>query len=177
MTYNEYAQVLEAENPETGELFTAEDLVVIDYNDVGTAMLQDHIFALDSWLAEDGNEEVAARFLAASYEGWQFCRDSFDACVDIVLSNGPTLGTSHMSWQLNEINKLIWPSPAGIGMMDDGLWNQTVQVSVDGGVIGEAASADAFRTDLTEAAHAMLEGDVTGDSYEPITVELVLGGE
>ena len=43
MTYNEYAQVLESENPDTGELYTPEDLSVIDFNDpeVGTAMLQD----------------------------------------------------------------------------------------------------------------------------------------
>lgn len=177
MTYNEYAQVLEAVNEETGELYTADDLTVINYNDVGTAMLQDHVFALGSWLAEEGNEDTAARFLAASYKGWQFCRDEFDACVDVVLNNGPTLGQSHMAWQLNEINKLIWPSPAGIGMMDETLWAQTVQVSVDGGVIPEDPGTDAYRTDLTEAAHALLEGDTTGDSYAPITVELVEGGE
>src|SRR5690606_30021136 len=41
MTYNEYAQVLEQVNPETGELFQPEDLNVINFNDVGTAMLQD----------------------------------------------------------------------------------------------------------------------------------------
>ena len=177
MIYNEYAQVLEAENLETGELYTADDLVVIDYNDIGTAMLQDHVFALDSWLAEDGSEDIATRFLAASFKGWQFCRDSFDACVDVVLSNGPTLGASHMSWQLNEINNLIWPSPGGIGMMDEAAWAQTVQVSVDGGVIAEPASADAYRTDLAEAALALLDGDVTGESYAPLEIELVAGGE
>ena len=30
MTYNEYAQVLETKNPETGELYQPEDLNVID---------------------------------------------------------------------------------------------------------------------------------------------------
>ena len=35
MIYNEYAQVLETENPDTGELYQPEDLNVIDYNDVG----------------------------------------------------------------------------------------------------------------------------------------------
>lgn len=37
MTYNEYAQVLEAVNPKTGELYKPEDLNVINFNDVGTA--------------------------------------------------------------------------------------------------------------------------------------------
>ncbi len=177
MIYNEYAQVLEAINPETGELYQPSDLVVIDFNDVGTAMLQDHVFAREAWLAEEGNEDIAIRFLAASFKGWQFCRDNFDACVQVVLDNGPTLGQSHMSWQLNEINKLIWPSPAGIGVMDQALWDQTVQVSVDGGVIAEAPSDGAFRTDLAEAALGLLDGDTMGDSYTPIEVELVEGGE
>ncbi len=177
MIYNEYAQVLEAVNSETGELYQPSDLVVIDFNDVGTAMLQDHVFARESWLAEEGNEDIAVRFLAASFKGWQFCRDSFDACVQVVLDNGPTLGLSHMSWQLNEINKLIWPSPAGIGVMDQTLWDQTVQVSVDGGVIAEAPSDGAFRSDLAEAALGLLDGDTMGDSYTPIEVELVEGGE
>lgn len=177
MIYNEYAQVLEAVNPETGELYQPSDLVVIDFNDVGTAMLQDHVFAREAWLAEEGSEDIAIRFLAASFKGWQFCRDNFDACVQVVLDNGPTLGQSHMSWQLNEINKLIWPSPAGIGVMDEALWDQTVQVSVEGGVISDVPSAGAFRTDLAKAAIALLEGDLMGDNYTPIEVELVEGGE
>ncbi len=177
MTYNEYAQVLEAENPDTGELYQPEDLVVINFNDVGTAMLQDHVFVDGAWLAEEGNEQIATQFLAAAFKGWQFCRDSFDECVQIVLDNGPTLGQGHMTWQLNEINKLIWPSPNGIGIMDPALWEQTATISVEGGVIKEAPSDDAYRTDLAEAAHKYLSGDVTGESWTAQTVEVTPGGE
>jgi NitT/TauT family transport system substrate-binding protein len=177
MIYNEYAQVLEAINPETGELYTPEDLTVIDFNDVGTAMLQDHVFARESWLAEEGHEDVAVRFLAASFQGWQWCRDEIEACVQVVLDNGPTLGQSHMTWQLNEINKLIWPSPGGIGVMDQALWDQTVAVSLESGIIPEAPGEGAFRTDLALKALEMVEGDTTGADYQPITVELVEGGE
>lgn len=177
MTYNEYAQVLEAENPETGELYQPEDLVVINFNDVGTAMLQDHVFVDGDWLAEEGNEELATQFLAATFKGWQFCRDNFDECVQIVLENGPTLGEGHMRWQLNEINKLIWPSPNGIGIMDTTLWDQTVKISIDGGVIKEDPGDEAYRTDLAEAAHKFLSGDAIGASYEPLEVEVTPGGE
>ena len=121
MTYNEYAQVLEAVNPDTGELYQPEDLDVINFNDIGTAMLQDSIWVNAAWIAD--NEDVAQRFLEATFEGWAFCRDNFDACVEIVLNNGSTLGSSHQAWQLNEINDLIWPSPNGIGMMDETQWN------------------------------------------------------
>ena len=121
MTYNEYAQVLEAVNPDTGELYQPEDLNVINFNDVGTAMLQDHVFVNADWLAEEGNEDIAVAFLKASFRGWIHCRDNPDECVEIVLDNGSTLGESHQTWQLNEISKLIWPSPAGIGIMDEEL--------------------------------------------------------
>ena len=45
MTYNEYAQVLEAVNPDTGELYTPEDFNVVSYEEVGVGMLQDAIWA------------------------------------------------------------------------------------------------------------------------------------
>ena len=178
--YNEYAQLLEATNPETGELYQPEDFTVFDYNDVGTAMLQDHIFVQEEWLAEDGNEEIATAFLRATFRGWIFCRDNFDECVDIVLDNGSTLGESHMRWQLNEINALIWPSPDGIGVMDDGLYQQTVDISVEFGVISEAPGDNALRTDLAEQAVSDLEGDdvdVTGSGFSRIDIELKAGGE
>lgn len=185
MTYNEYAQVLEQVNPETGELFQPEDLNVIDFNDVGTAMLQDHIFVNADWLAEEGNEEIATAFLKASFHGWIHCRDNPDECVEIVLDNGSTLGESHQTWQMNEINKLIWPSPAGIGIMDEDLWAQTVAVAIDGAVLSEEPSMDAWRSDLAQAANDSLamggmdgmDFDLTGEEWEPVEVELLEGGE
>jgi NitT/TauT family transport system substrate-binding protein len=176
--YNEYAQLLEATNPETGELYQPEDFTVFDYNDVGTAMLQDHIFARESWLAEEGNEDIAVRFLRASFRGWIFCRDNFDECVNIVLENGPTLGEGHMRWQLNEINALIWPSPQGIGVMDESLYQQTVQISQDFGVLTAAPDDAALRTDLAEQAlEGLTDLDTTGEGYTKETVEVTPGGE
>jgi len=182
MTYNEYAQVLEQVNPETGELFQPEELNVINYNEVGTAMLQDHIFTSAEWLAAEGNEDVAVKFLRASFRGWAFCRDNFDECVDIVLENGPTLGEGHMRWMLNEINKLVWPSPAGIGIVDEALWDQTVAVALEGGVITAEPTEGAYRSDLAQAALDSLAADfpdldLTGETYEPIEVEITPGGE
>ena len=45
MTYNELAQVLETKNPDTGELYSLDDLNVISMEDAGTAMLEDGIFS------------------------------------------------------------------------------------------------------------------------------------
>ena len=131
MIYNEYAQVLEAKNPATGQLYKPEDLNVIDFNDpsVGTAMLQDQIFATDKWLKTGNNADIAAKFLQATFKGWIYCRDNAQKCVDIVLAKGSQLGASHQAWQMNEINALIWPSPAGIGLLDKALYDQTDQRS------------------------------------------------
>ncbi len=180
MTYNEYAQVLEATNPDTGELYTPADLLVVDFNDIGTAMLQDSVWANADWLAEEGNADIAERFLKASFRGWIFCRDNFDECVQIVLDNGPALGASHQAWQLNEINKLIWPSPGGIGIMDQTLWDQTVEIATSQGVIAAEPADGAYRTDLAAAAVVALEEDgldTKGAGYTPTEVHLNPGGE
>ncbi|MBI5828140.1 MAG: ABC transporter substrate-binding protein [Chloroflexi bacterium] len=180
MTYNEYAQVLEQTDPKTGKLYQPGDLTVIDFNKVGTAMLQDAVWAQEDWLADAKNQDIAVRFLRATFKGWIFCRDSFEACVDIVLKNGPTLGKGHMTWQLNEINKLIWPSANGIGVMDKALWDQTISVATSQKVIKAAPDANAYRTDLAEKAAADLAAagvDVKGTSYTPRVVEITPGGE
>jgi NitT/TauT family transport system substrate-binding protein len=181
MIYNEYAQVLETVNPDTGELYQPEDLAIIDWNDVGTAMLQDAIWADADKLDSDPDyKATAVSFVEASLRGWAFCRDEFDACVDIVLAAGPTLGESHQAWQLNEINNLIWPSPQGAGTMDSELWDQTVEVAVSEGILAEPPTDGAFRTDIATLAQANLAVrgiDFQGMDWTPRTIELLEGGE
>jgi NitT/TauT family transport system substrate-binding protein len=179
MIYNEYAQVLEAINPDTGELYQPEDLNVIDFNEVGTAMLQDAVWVNADWIAEEGNEDIATRFLTASFQGWIHCLDSFDECVQVVLDNGSTLGQSHQEWQLNEILALIFPATNGIGVMNADLWDQTVAVATEQipELQGVEISADAYRTDLAEAAIANLgDADVNGSGYERREIELTAEG-
>jgi NitT/TauT family transport system substrate-binding protein len=179
MIYNEYAQVLETVNPETGELYQPEDLVVIDYNEVGTAMLQDAVHARASWLAEEGNEEIAAKFLAGVYKGWAYCRDNPEECVQFTVDAGSTLGLGHQRWMMNEINALIWPSPDGIGAMPQETWDKTVEIMLEAELIAEPPGEDAWRSDITEAAWAILGDsvDLTGADYAKAEVEVTPGGE
>jgi NitT/TauT family transport system substrate-binding protein len=179
MTYNEYAQLLETINPDTGALYQPDDFVIIDYNEVGTAMLQDAIHARASWLAEEGNDDIAVRFLTASFKGWAYCRDNPEECVQITFDAGSTLGLGHQRWMMNEINPLIWPSPDGIGAMPQEEYEKTVQIAVDSGFLSEAPSDDYYRTDLAEAARAVLEAEgieLTGEGFEKGTVEVTEGG-
>jgi NitT/TauT family transport system substrate-binding protein len=180
MTYNEYAQVLEAVNPKTGKLYQPEDLSVINFNDVGTAMLQDGIFVRGDWIKDAANQETAVKFLQGAFKGWLYCRDNFNEAVDIVLKYGTTLGKGHQTWQLNEINKLIWPSPNGLGIMDPALFKQTAEISQQFEVIKAAPKDGVYRTDLAQKALDVLKAsgaDVTGANYKPQTVEITKGGE
>ncbi|NQX13545.1 ABC transporter substrate-binding protein [Microbacteriaceae bacterium VKM Ac-2855] len=187
MTYNEYAQVLETVNPATGELYTPDDLNVINWNDVGTAMLQDAIWADADKLADD--EDYAAQtvaFIKASIKGWIYARDNPEAAADVVTAAGSTLGTSHQLWMTNEVNKLIWPSTSGgIGMIDEAAWAQTVDIAkateneTGATIISEDPPATAYSNEYVEKALAELadEGvDTEGADFAPIEVTLTEGG-
>ena len=185
MTYNEYAQLLEAVNPDTGELYTADDFNVINYADYGVGMLQDAIWADEARLGDADYADLAQRFVTASFEGWIYCRDNPQECAEIVTANGSQLGASHQLWMMNEVNKLIWPSPAGIGIVDSGEWQQTVDISLNSPnlegatVITSAPPAEAYTNQFAEAANALLQEmgmDTTGEGFSPIEVTLNEGG-
>lgn len=177
MTYNELAQVLETINPETGELYQLDQLSIIDFNAEGTAMLQDGVFVTEEWLADEANQDIASRFLRASFKGWMFCRDNVDACVDYVLEQGPALPRGHQTWMMNEVNNLIWPSSAGIGQMDPAIFQQTADIALQFGIINEAPGDGAYVTDYAQAALEGIEGDTMGADYTPAEVEITEGGQ
>ncbi len=175
MIYNEYAQLLEAKNPATGQLYKPTDLNVIDYNKVGTAMLQDALWSRAAWLAQGTNKDTATKFLRATFKGWIYCRDHAADCVQYVTDAGSTLGAGHQKWMMNEINALIWPSPNGIGVLSPAAWSQTVDTATAAGIIAKAPPDTAFRTDLTTQALNGLS-DATGDGFKKAVVEITAGG-
>jgi NitT/TauT family transport system substrate-binding protein len=181
MTYNELAQVLETKNPQTGQLYQLTDLNVFKLQDEGTGMLEDGLFADASWVS--ANRDIAMRFIAASDRGWIYCRDHVAQCTTIVLKNGPTLGKGHQTWQMNEINKLIWPNTLGIGVMDPAAFNRTAAIALKYKVIKKAASKSAsYDHQLAKAAVQYLKNhvkgvDVTGKSYKPAVVKVTPQGK
>jgi NitT/TauT family transport system substrate-binding protein len=187
MTYNEYAQLLETENPDTGELYQPEDFSVIDWNDEGTAMLQDAIWADAGRLADDPEyAETTVAFLKASIQGWIYARDNPQEAADIVTAAGSTLGTSHQLWMTNEVNKLIWPSTSGgIGLIDPSAWDATVAMAKETSnetgatIISADPPETAYSNEYVQQALDELtaEGlDVVGADFTPIDVELQPGG-
>jgi NitT/TauT family transport system substrate-binding protein len=180
MTYNELAQVLESKNPKTGKLYTLADLNVFPLQKEGTSMLEDGLFADQSWVSS--HRDVATRFIAASDRGWIYCRDHVQECTNIVVKNGTALPAGHQLWQMNEINKLIWPNSKGIGIMNPAAFKQTAAIALKYKVIKKAASSKAYDAQLAKAAIQYLKNhvagiDVNGKGYKPIKVTLRAGGK
>jgi NitT/TauT family transport system substrate-binding protein len=183
MTYNELAQVLETKNPKTGQLYKLSDLNVIKMQDAskgaGTAMLEDGIFVRGDWIKDTKNQATAKKFLAASFKGWIYCRTHLKECTSIVLKNSPILGKGHQTWQMNEINALIWPAPKGIGVMNTTDYARTSKISQQFKVVSKAP-AGAYRADLAKAALATLKKqgyDVNGLKWKKANVAVTAGGK
>ena len=186
MTYNEYAQLLEAVDPETGELYTADDFTVISYEDTVGAMLQDAIWADTERLESDADyQETTVAFLKAVIKGWIFAAESPEEAAQITIDAGSGWGPSHELWMVNETNKLIWPAPNGIGYIDEAAFDATVSAALSAvnesgaSLITEEPPASAWTNEYIEQALAELEAegfDITGDSFTPIEVELLEGG-
>jgi NitT/TauT family transport system substrate-binding protein len=184
-TYNEYAQVLETINPATGKLYQPSDLNVIDWNKYGTAMLEDAIWADADKLKDKDYQDQTVKFIKASIEGWVYARDNAQKAADDVTKAGSTLGTSHQLWMTNEVNKLIWPSTSGIGVIRKSLWDQTVKISkstkdnTGSTVITKDPPSTAYSNTYVNKALKELKADgvdVMGTSYKPLTVTLKEGG-
>ena len=185
MSYNEYAQLLEAKNPTTGKLYTADDFQIIDWKTEGSSMLQDAVWANTDKLNDPAYQQQTVKFLTGTLKGWAYCRDNAEACRDMVVAKGSKLGKSHQLWQMNETNKLIWPAPAGAGLIDEAAWKQTVDLSmttknqVGDSVLTKQPEGLAYTNDYMKQAidAAKAAGvDVNGTSFAPKTVTLTAGG-
>jgi NitT/TauT family transport system substrate-binding protein len=185
MSYNEYAQLLEATNPATGKLYTPEDFTILDWKTEGSSMLQDAVWANTEKLNDAAYQQQTVKFLAGTIKGWAYCRDNAEACRDLVVAKGSKLGKSHQLWQMNEVNKLVWPATGGIGVINDADWKQTVELSLTtknqtGDTVltkqpeGLAFTNDYIQQAITQAKAAGV--DVNGASFQPRTVTLTAGG-
>lgn len=185
MSYNEYAQLLEATNPATGALYKPEDFSIIDWKTVGTSMLQDAVWANTAKLKDKAYQDQTVKFLTATVKGWAYCRDKPDECRDMVVAKGSKLGKSHQLWQMNEVNKLVWPADKGIGLIDENAWNQTVTISMTTkNQVGDTvlkhkpeglSYANEYMQKALDAAKAA-GVDVVGSSFAPKAVTLTAGG-
>ena len=191
MTYNELAQLLATVNPDTGVLYTTDDLDIVYYEDTVGGMLQDAIWARTADLTDTAFQDQTTAFLKAVAKGWIYARDNVEnaASISYAAATAPgqtayPVGPGHQLWQANEVNKLIWIGPK-FGVMDADAWAQTVAGSLaaanqDGQhLITMDPPASAYDSSYIEAALTELEAegvDVVGSGYTPIVVTLKAGG-
>jgi len=149
-------------------------------------MLQDAIWAATEQPANDEDDQKATvAFLKAVIKGWVFAAENPEEAAQITIDAGSGWGPSHELWMVNEINKLIWPSPDGIGIINEDAWKQTVDVALrstnetGAKLITEQPPVSAYTNTWIQQALDELadEGlDLTGANFTPIEVELTEGG-
>ena len=190
MTYNEWAQILEVVNPATGELYQPEDFDVVSYEDTEGAMLQDAIWADTARLDDPAYADAAVRFLKAVTKGWIFARDNPEEAASITYDAAVNaeaafpVGPVHQTWQMNEVNKLIWAG-GDFGLVDQAAWDKTVAgalaaVNQDGiNLISGEPADSAYSNEYIKKALEELaaEGMTVGGEYTPIDVVLTEGGQ
>src|SRR3954466_8529692 len=180
MTYNEMAQALETTNPKTGKLYTLKDLNIFKMASptVGTGMLEDNIFTTEKYLNDAANKTTIVNFLKASFQGWIYCRDHVNDCTDIVLHNGTALGHGHQLWQMNEINRLIWPNTSGIGHVPQKAVNTTALIAKTYGVTKKIPKGAVTYTYADQALDQLkATTDIYGSHYKPTLVKVTPGGK
>lgn len=163
MTYNEYAQALAGNESES-------EILLFNPNDEGTATLEDTLTTTEAWLAE--NPDAAEGFIRATARGWIYCRDNAEACIDIVLANGTALPRDFQTWQMNEVNKLIWPSENGVLNLTPEMFEQTADILFDFGVIATEATPEAYDITFRDTAVAdFSEDDLIGADFAPLDLD------
>ncbi|UDY24306.1 ABC transporter substrate-binding protein [Nocardioides sp. Kera G14] len=187
MTYNELAELLETKNPKTGKLYTEDDFNILDPNKYDASMLEDDIWAMGDKLSDPAFAKTTQAFITASLKGWIYVRDNPTDGAAMAAKYGSQHPATHELWMMNEINKLIWPAPAGIGTVDPAAWKRTVDESMkvidpaSGKPLITKATPDSVinQTFVTKALSDLkAEGlDVTGESFTPEDVTLTEGGE
>ena len=129
MIYNEYWQIIDAGVKES-------DLVTFYYEDQGVASLEDGLFVLESNLKDPAFVKRMAKFLKASFKGWNDAvKDPAGAAKAVVAAD--TSGSASekvQKRQMENVAKLITnANTPKIGYLDPAAYERTVKVLLSSG--------------------------------------------
>jgi|SRR5688572_520533 len=147
MIYNEYHVVLEAG-------VKPEELNVINYNDEGVGMLEDHLFATEDTIRN--KRDALIRFLAASQKGWIDAVKDPNGAVDAVMKrvDAATTNREHQVTMMQEVAKLVMPAgldESKVGFIDEAKFKTTADIALKFNVISKPAE-NAYTNELVEEA-------------------------
>jgi NitT/TauT family transport system substrate-binding protein len=140
MTYNEYWQLIDAG-------YTADDLIVFNYSEMGNDLLEDGLYALETDLADPAFKDKMVRFVRASMKGWKYALENPDEAAEIVMDNGGQ-DENHQKRMMGEVAKLIG---SGDGILKEDVYARTAQALLDQGII-EKEPEGAWTHDITDEA-------------------------
>lgn len=129
MIYNEYWQVVDAGVKES-------DLVTFFYQDQGVASLEDGLYVLAPNLRDKAFVAKMAKFLKASFKGWNDAVKNPEEAAKIVVAND-TSGSASLAVQkrqMENVAKLISnANTPRIGYLDPAAYERTIKVLMAGG--------------------------------------------
>lgn len=129
MIYNEYWQVVDAGVKES-------DLVTFFYQDQGVASLEDGLYVLAPNLRDKAFVAKMAKFLKASFKGWNDAVKNPEEAAKIVVAND-TSGSASLAVQkrqMENVAKLISSANTPkIGYLDPAAYERTIKVLMAGG--------------------------------------------
>ena len=144
MIYNEYWQVVDAGVKES-------DLVTFFYEKEGVASLEDGLYVLESNLKDPAFVARMAKFLKASFKGWNDAVKNPAEAAKIVVA-GDTSGSANeavQKRQMENVAKLITNAgTAKIGYLEPSAYERTVKVLLSSG------SAPVIKKDPGKAAYS-----------------------
>ena len=149
MIYNEYWQVVDAGVKES-------DLVTFFYEKEGVASLEDGLYVLDGKLKDPAFVAKMAKFLKATFKGWNDAVKNPEEAAKIVVAADPS-GSATLKVQERQMkNVATLISTAGtkkIGYLEPAAYERTVKVLLTGG------SSPVIKKDPGKAAytHAVFE--------------------
>lgn len=159
-SFNELGQVLAAGVP-------LSELNVYSFAADETSVAEDNIFANTAFL--DGNRDKVAAFVTASLRGWAYCRDNAEHCVELVVQQGTALDADFQTYQMSQVNQLIWPTVAGLGTIDQQWYQQSIDLLHQYKVISRPLAMDEV-ADLAlnqQAVGALTGVDTQGAGFTP----------
>jgi len=129
MIYNEYWQVIDAGVKES-------DLVTFFYEDQGVASLEDGLYVLESNLKDPAFVKRMAKFLRATFKGWNDAvKDPAGAAKIVVAADMSGSSTEKVQKrQMENVAKLITnANTAKMGYLDPAAYERTVKVLLSSG--------------------------------------------
>ncbi|MGG7445468.1 ABC transporter substrate-binding protein [Kosakonia oryzendophytica] len=129
MNYNEYWQLIDAG-------LKQEDLISFPYEDQGVSTLEDGLYVLGSELKDPAFVNKMAKFLKASFKGWDYAvKHPQEAAKIVVEQDASGAATEEVQTrQMENVAKLITNAgTAKIGYLDPAAYRRTIDVLLHSG--------------------------------------------